>query len=82
MSGHGWKRLKSHNVIKCTQCDKLFSAEKYMTIYAGKSTTKEMKVTPEPLKLGSVKIPSLQCDTKCYTEIELTDKIGIVMNVI
>ena len=64
ISGRGWRSLKSHNVIKCPNCEKMFSAESYMKTHI----TKFHKEEPD--------MPCHLCDAKCKSDIELSKHVS------
>ena len=64
ISGEGWKKMKSENKIKCNQCEKFFSSERYMKSHATK-IHKEVK----PLGTGAKTCPI--CNKKFLTEWNL-----------
>ena len=60
ISGEGWKKMKSENKIKCGQCDKLFSSERYMKSHATKMHREEKPtiVGAKTCKICNKKIPN------------------------
>ena len=62
LSGRGWKSLKSYNVIKCTQCDKTFCAERYLSTHIKKYH-------------DAKEIPCQKCKTTFNSEVEVRQHI-------
>ena len=57
ISGEGWKEMKSENKIKCGQCEKYFSSERYL-----KSHTTKIHKEVKPLTTGAKICPN--CNKK------------------